>query len=191
MRGALVLAAVAALSLSLAPPAQAERGDSLKRLAIQYNNIDIDSVPRTTIATGNVVATRGTLLLKAERAEVKEAPDGYQTIVLTSVPGKPVLFRQKRDTGADEWLEGQADRVEYDERTEVARMYSNAVLRQLEGSKLVHEMSSAFISYDNRKDALLGRNDPSGADVPGKARGSITYQPRRTASAAQPEAGKQ
>ena len=70
-------------------------------------------------------------------------------------------------------------------------MFSHAALRQLDGREVAREMNSAFISYDNRKDALLGRNDPSGTDVPGKTRGSITYQPRRTASAAQPEAGKQ
>jgi lipopolysaccharide export system protein LptA len=189
MRGALVLATLAVLSL--APLAQAERADSLKPLDIKWNNIDIDSIPQTTVFTGNVIATRGTLLLKAERAEVRESPERYRTVVLTGAPGKPVFFRQKRDTGPDQWAEGQADRVEYDERTEVVKLTSNAVLRQFEGRDQVHEMSSAFISYDNRKDALLGRNDPSGADVPGKARGSITYQPRRTAQAAQPEAGKQ
>lgn len=188
MRGPAVAIAAALL---LAPCAQAERADSLKPLDIKWNNIDIDSVPQTTVFTGNVIATRGTLLLKAERAEVKESADGYKTVVLLAAPGKPVFFRQKRDTGPDQWAEGQADRVEYDERTEVVKLFSNAVLRQLEGRNLVQEMSSAFISYDNRKDALLGRNDPSGADVPGKARGSITYQPRRTASATQPEAGKQ
>jgi lipopolysaccharide export system protein LptA len=188
MRGAFVLALA---MLSLAPFARAERADMLKPLDIKCNTIDVDSIPQTTVVTGNVIATRGTLLLKAERAEVKVAPDGYRTVVLIAAPGKPVFFRQKRDTGNDLWAEGQAERVEYDERTEVVRMYSNAVLRQLEGRNPIQEMSSAFISYDNRKDALLGRNDPSGADVPGKARGSITYQPRRTASAAQPEAGKQ
>jgi lipopolysaccharide export system protein LptA len=185
------LAAAAALLLAQAAPfAQAERADSLKQLDIKWDNIDVDSVPRTTVFTGKVIATRGTLLLKADRAEVKESPDGYKTLVLTAAPGKTVFFRQKRDTGPDEWIEGQAERVEYDERTEVVRMFSNAALRQLEGRVLTREMTSAFISYDNRKDALLGRNDPSGADVPGKARGSITYQPHRTASA-QPEAGKQ
>jgi lipopolysaccharide export system protein LptA len=191
MKRALAAATAAAAALLLMPLARAERADSLKKLDIKCDNIDVDSVPRTTIVTGNVIATRGTLLLKAERAEVKEAPDGYQTMVLTAAPGRSVFFRQKRDAGPDEWIEGQAERVEYDERTEVVRMFSHAALRQMEGRELVREMSSAFISYDNRKDALLGRNDPSGADVPGKARGSITYQPRRTASAAQPEAGKQ
>lgn len=181
----------AAVALVLAPLAQAERADSLKPLNITWNTIDVDSVPQTTVFTGNVIATRGTLLLKADRAEVKAAPDGYRTAVLTAAPGKAVFFRQKRDTGADEWIEGQADRVEYDERTEVVKMFSNASLRHLEGRRASDEMNSAFISYDNRKDSLLGRNDASGADAPGKARGSITYQPRRTAAAVQPEAGKQ
>jgi lipopolysaccharide export system protein LptA len=186
-----VALAAAMAALLAAPLAQAERSDSLKKLNILWDSIDIDSVPQTTVFTGNVVATRGTLLLKADRADVKEAPDGYKAVVLTAKPGKVVFFRQKRDTGPDEWVEGEAERVEYDERTEVVKMFSKAVLRRLEGRNMSDEMNSAFISYDNRRDALLGRNDASGADSPGKSRGSITYQPRRTTAAAQPEAGKQ
>ena len=182
---------LAAAALLLAPHAQAERADALKPLHVNSDKGNFDQVTQTVILTGNVIATRGTMLLKAERAEIKESPEGYRTVILIAAPGKPVFFRQKRDTGIDEWAEGQAERVEYDERTEVVKLFSNATLRQLEGRNVIHEMNSAFISYDNRRDALLGRNDPSGADSPGRSRGSITYQPRRTASAAQPEAGKQ
>ena len=183
-------AAAVAAALLLAPLARAERMDSLKPLDVKYRNIEIDGVPRTTVLTGSVTATRGTMLLMAERAELRESAEGYKTVLLTAVPGKPVFFRQKRDSGADEWIEGEAERVEYDERTEVLRMSSKATLRLLEGGKLAREMHNAFMSYDNRKDTLLGRNDDSGADVPGKGLGSITFTPRRSAPA-QPEAGKQ
>ena len=172
------------LFLLLSFPAQAERADALKGASIQSKTLFIDNAARNTVATGNVVITRGTTVLMSERADVKEAPDGYRTFVLTAAPGKLATFRQKRDGGPDLWTEGHAERIEYDERTEVVRLLSTAMLRQLEGQRVTHQMEQAFISYDNRKDVLLGRNDPNGADTPSNGRGSIVIEARRTRPAA-------
>jgi lipopolysaccharide export system protein LptA len=116
----------------------------------------------------------------SERADVQEAPDGYRTFILTAAPGKLATFRQKRDGGPDLWTEGHAERIEYDERTEVVKLLSTAMLRQLEGQRVTHQMEQAFISYDNRKDVLLGRNDPNGTNNPSNSRGSIVIEARRT-----------
>jgi lipopolysaccharide export system protein LptA len=165
-------------------PAQAERADGLKRLDIKSADVYVDNVSRNAVATGNVVITRGTTVLSSDRAEVKEAPDGYRTLILTVAPGRLATFRQKRDGGPDLWTEGHAERIEYDERTDVIRLLSKAMLRQLEGQRVTHQMDQAFISYDNRKDVLLGRNDPGGADIPSNGRGSISIEARRTGLAA-------
>lgn len=147
-------------------PAQAERADGLKRLDIKSADVYLDNVSRNAVATGNVVITRGTTVLSSDRAEVKEAPDGYRTFILTVAP--------------DLWTEGHAERIEYDERTDVIKLMSTAMLRQLEGQRVTHQMDQAFISYDNRNDVLLGRNDPSGTDIPAHGRGSISIEARRT-----------
>lgn len=165
-------------------PAQAERADGLKRLDIKSADVYVDNVSRNAVATGNVLITRGTTVLSSDRAEVKEAPDGYRTFILTVAPGKLATFRQKRDGGPDLWTEGHAERIEYDERTDVIKLLSKAMIRQLEGQRVTHQMEQAFISYDNRKDVLLGRNDPNGADIPSNGRGSISIEARRTGLAA-------
>ena len=179
-----ILAAACAVLL-LAPLAgRAERADALKPLKVDYNDIHIDNVTQNTIATGNVVITRGTMVLKSDRAEVKESPEGYRTFILTAAPGKLATFRQKRDGGPDLWAEGHAQRIEYDERADVIKLFSNAQIRQLEGQKITQQMDQAFISYDSRKEVLLGRNDASGVDKPGQGRGSMTFEPSRKAAAA-------
>lgn len=175
-----ILAAAIFLLLPLA--ASAEKADALKPINIEYDKADVDQVTQNYVATGNVVITRGTMVLKSDRAEVKEAPDGYHTFILTAAPGKLATFRQKRDDGPNMWDEGQAQRIEYDERNDLVKLFSKAVIRQLEGTKVTQEMDSEFISYDNRKEVLVGRNDASGADKPGGGRGSITLQPRRPAA---------
>jgi lipopolysaccharide export system protein LptA len=175
-----ILAAAIFLLLPLA--ASAEKADALKPINIEYDKADVDQVTQNYVATGNVIITRGTMVLKSDRAEVKEAPDGYHTFILTAAPGKLATFRQKRDDGPNMWDEGQAQRIEYDERNDLVKLFSKAVIRQLEGTRVTQEMDSEFISYDNRKEVLVGRNDASGADKPGGGRGSITLQPRRPAA---------
>ncbi|PQO95276.1 lipopolysaccharide transport periplasmic protein LptA [Massilia phosphatilytica] len=183
----------AAIFLLVPLAASAEKADSLKPVNIEYDNANVDQVTQNYVATGNVIITRGTLILKADRAEVKESPDGFRTFILTASPGKLATFRQKRDGGPDLWGEGQAQRIEYDDRNDQVKLFSKAVIRQLEGKKVTQEMASEFISYDNRNEVLLGRNDANGADKPGNGRGSITLQPRRTPAAGTPPApaGKQ
>jgi lipopolysaccharide export system protein LptA len=188
-----ILAAAIFLLVPLA--ASAEKADALKPVDIAFDNANVDQVTQNYVATGNVVITRGTMILKSDRAEVKESPDGWRTFILTANPGKLATFRQKRDGGPDLWGEGQAQRIEYDERNDIVKLFSKAVIRQLEGKKVTQEMASEFISYDNRNEKLLGLNDANGTDKPGNGRGSITLQPRRAPAAgaapAPAPAGKQ
>lgn len=182
---------IAAACLTLAAfGASAERADSLKQAVIDFDSLDVDEVTQTRILTGNVVLTRGTLVLKSDRALVKETPEGYLSVTLTSAPGKIATFRQKRDGGPDLWVEGQAERIEYDERAELVKLFSNAEVRELENKRMTNEIKGPFISYDNRKEVAQVRNDASGASKVGGGRGTLIIAPRRTAPAA-PESAKQ
>jgi lipopolysaccharide export system protein LptA len=159
------LFAAAFLSL-LSLSAMAEKADSLKQAALEYDNGDLDGVAGVRTFTGNVILTRGTLLVKAERAVVRDTPEGYMSVTLTAANGKPATFRQKRDGGPNLWVEGQAERIEYDERTELVRLYSNAIVKELEN--------------DNRKEVVAVRNDVSGESKVGGGRGTLILAPKRT-----------
>jgi lipopolysaccharide export system protein LptA len=188
-----IIAAATVLALALASfSASAERADSLKQAKIDFSNAHIDEVTQTRTFTGNVVLTRGTLTIKADKAVLKESPEGYMAVTLTAAPGQPATFRQKRDGGPDLWVEGQAQRIEYDERTELVKLFSNAIVRQLEGKRMTSEVNSPFISYDNRTEQANVYNDASGESKAGGGRGTIIIAPRRTApAAAAAPAGKQ
>lgn len=181
------LIAAAALMLVTAC-AWAERADSLKPVEMKYDTADLDQVTQTYILTGNVVVTRGTLILKSDKALLKETPEGYLSVTLTAGPGGVASFRQKRDGGPDLWVEGQAQRIEYDERAEVVKLFAGAVVKQLEGAKLTSEVDGEFISYDNRKEFATVRNDASGENKPGKGRGTMILAPRRTLPPSAPAA---
>jgi lipopolysaccharide export system protein LptA len=182
MKPIIAVAALAAGLFSLS--ASAERADSLKQAKIDFSNAHIDEVTQTRTFTGNVVLTRGTLTIKADKAVLKESPEGYMAVTLTAAPGQPATFRQKRDGGPDLWVEGQAQRIEYEERAELVKLLGSAVVRELEGAKLTNEANGPFISYDNRKEVVAVRNDASGETKPGQGRGKMILAPRRTTAPA-------
>jgi lipopolysaccharide export system protein LptA len=200
---------VAVIALSLASlTALAERADSLKQANIQFDNGNFDEVSQTRVLTGNVVLTRGTLTVKADKAVLKEAPEGYMYLTLTAAPGKVATFRQKRDGGPDLWVEGEAERIEYDERTELVKLFSRAMVRQLEGGRLSNQVTGAFIDYNNRTEVADVRNGADGQNKQGGGRNTLILAPHRApaggaapaagavpatpaAPAAQPTAGKQ
>ncbi len=182
MKNIFAAAILSLLSLS----AFGERADSLKQAVIGYDSLDVDEVTQTRILVGNVVVTRGTLTLKSDRALLKETPEGYMSVTLTSNPGRVSTFRQKRDGGPDLWVEGQAERIEYDERQELVKLHSKAIVRELENGRLANELTGPFISYDNRKEVAAVRNDPSGESKVGGGRGTLILAPRRTAPATAP-----
>ncbi len=180
MKKILILAMLGLAAMS----ASAEKADATKQTVLNYDSFDADEVTQTTVLSGDVVVTKGTLVLKADKAVVKESPEGDIYVTLTVNGGKLATFRQKRDGGPDLWIEGEAQRIEYDERNELVKLFSKAKLRELEGQKLTGEVGSEFISYDSRKGQLSGRNDASGTDKPGKGRGTMIIGPRKPRPAA-------
>ena len=185
MKKLLAAAFLSLLSLS----ASAEKADSLKQAVVEFDSFDIDEVTQTRILTGNVIVTRGTLLLKSDRALLKETPEGYMSVTLTSAPGRVATFRQKRDGGPDLWIEGQAERIEYEEREEVVKLFSKAIVKELENGRVTNELRGPYISYDNRREVAAVRNDPSGQTKAGGGRGTLIIAPRTTGPAAAPRAG--
>ena len=184
---------VAAAFLSLLSlSASAEKADSLKQAVVEFDSLDVDEVTQTRILTGNVVVTRGTLTLKSDRALVKETPEGYMSVTLTSNPGRVATFRQKRDGGPDLWMEGQAERIEYEEREELVKLFSKAVVKELENGRMTNELVGPFISYDNRREVATVRNDPSGQTKAVGGRGTLIIAPRKAAApaAGAPAAGR-
>jgi lipopolysaccharide export system protein LptA len=170
----------AVFAIALLPMvASAERTDAQKELNIETESGVVDQVKGISILTGNVVITRGTMRVKSDKAEVKIAPDGFRQLVLTAAPGKVATFRQKRDGGPDLWEEGEAERIEYDERTDVIKLFSNVIVRELQANKITNEITGQFLSYDARTEIVNVRNDSSGTDKPRVGRVTMIIPPRR------------
>ncbi|MGM9482629.1 lipopolysaccharide transport periplasmic protein LptA [Roseateles sp. NT4] len=161
--------------------AQAEKADRLKPMVFTADKEGrIDSVNQRTELFGNVIITKGTLMLKAEKVDVRETRDGYHQAYASGATGQPVSFRQARDTPG-EAIEGHADQLEYDTKNETVRFIGNASVRRTRGSTVADEVTGAVIVYDSRTEVFALEGGSASPNPNGRVR--MVLMPR-----AQPDA---
>jgi len=162
--------------------ASAERADRLKPLNVEADQPSkIDILNQVVVFNGNVVASKGSMSIRADRIEVRETPDGYHMAAAIGSAGKPASFRQKRD-GVDETIEGQAERLEYDGKHDVVRFVGNAMVRRMRGAAVADEVSGALITFDNTAEVFSVSGGVSSPINPG-GRVRAVLMPREAASA--------
>jgi lipopolysaccharide export system protein LptA len=171
------------LLLATAGPATAEKADAYKLTEIDCRICNADGITGAVKMDGGVKITRGTLRIDAERGWVETSPDGYQRATLESAPGQKVRFRQRADGPGERWMQGEAERIEFDDKTSLLKLFSKAHVKREQDGKLVDESRGEFISYDSRKEEFSMRNTNTGEDRPGGGRNTIILQPTRTAPA--------
>ena len=139
--------ATLSLALGLASPAWAERADRLQKIVVDAAQSQVDVQKQVVVYSGNVGIRQGSMVIRADRVELRELPSGYYTAVAYGAANKPATFRQKRD-GIDEYIEGEADRLEYDGKSDTIRFINRAQLRRLRGAALADEINGNLITYD-------------------------------------------
>lgn len=143
---------------------RAERADRDKPMNVESDRLDHDDLRLFSVFQGRVVLTKGTLILKGDRIEVREDPQGFQYGEVIPKPGEKAFYRQKRE-GVNEWIEGTADRIEYDGKADVVTLIREARLRRFVGTQLNDEFTGERIVYENPKDqfSILSGQDPRNA----------------------------
>ena len=134
----LQLLAFFALSL-IALSAMAEKADRDKPIEIEADTVTSNDAKKVSVYTGNVIVTKGTLVIKGDKIVMREDEMGFQH---GSSYGNPTTFKQKRD-GKDEYMEGSAMRIEYDGRMDKVQLFTKAWVKR--GQDIVH---GDYIMYD-------------------------------------------
>ena len=98
--------------------------------------------------TGRVVATKGTIVMRGARLEVRQDAAGNQFGVMYAEPGKRAFFRQKREA-LDEFIEGEGEVIEYDSKADTVRFLRRAEMRRLAGATLQDQVTGPVIVYNN------------------------------------------
>ncbi|MCG2595756.1 lipopolysaccharide transport periplasmic protein LptA [Ramlibacter sp. XY19] len=176
-----------ALTLALAGGAAlAEKADRAKPMNVEADSLKYDDLNQTSVFTGKVVVTKGSIVIRGAKVDVKQDPEGYQFGVVTAEPGKRAFFRQKRDN-VDEYIEGEGDTIEYDGKADRVKFIGRAEMRRLRGAVVADETSGALITYDNTTDHFSVDGNPGNA-TPANPGGRVraTLAPRNPGAAPAP-----
>ncbi|MCY0387188.1 lipopolysaccharide transport periplasmic protein LptA [Robbsia sp. Bb-Pol-6] len=179
---------LAACLAAFAPASRAEQADRSKPLIYSADHLSYDDLKQTTILTGNVELTKGTIIVRGDRAEVRQDPEGYSYATATRDKGLAYI-REKRD-GVDEYFEGNARRIDYDGKNDVSTLVGQAVARRLQGlTTTIDEVHGSTIRYDGQTGFYTATSGGTpGNTSSGRVRGMIAPTTAPTAPAA--SAGK-
>ncbi|MBZ8141978.1 lipopolysaccharide transport periplasmic protein LptA [Rubrivivax gelatinosus] len=173
----------AALMLALLSSAVwAERADRERQMVVEADRPGSVDLQRQVVEfNGNVVITQGTMVIRADRVELRETQAGYRAATAIGTPSHQASYRQKRD-GVDEFVEGVADRIEYDGRADTLRFVGNGSVRRLRGAIVADEITGSQIVWDASAETF---NVAGGETTPANPSGRVraVLSPRSDAAA--------
>jgi lipopolysaccharide export system protein LptA len=158
--------------LILTGPALAEKADRDKPTQVEANKMSADDARRLNIFEGDVVVTKGTIRLTAEKLVVRQDAEGFQ---LATATGKPAKFRQRQDAKPGEkegiWVEGEALRIELDDKNQKIELFDKARVNR--GGD---EVAGDYIFVDQRAD-FYQVSSGKGGEKPGRVKAVIQSKP--------------
>jgi len=163
------------LLLAASLPTWAEKADKSKPANLESDSARMDDVQKLAIYEGHVVLTQGTLMITAERIDVRQDEQGFSSGDAT---GKPVYFRQKME-GRDEYAEGWANRLEYDGHNEKLKLTGQARLK-----RGADDLRGNLITYDGKTESFQAQGSITGN--PGRVRAVIRPKSSNTAPTVKP-----
>jgi lipopolysaccharide export system protein LptA len=154
-------------------PALAEQADRNQPVHIEANRITIDDAKKIQVFEGNVQLTQGTMMLRAEKLVVSQDANGYHKGIAYAGNGRLASFRQKRE-GRNEYVEGEAERIEHDSKAEKTELFSKARIKS--GLDEVH---GQYISYNARSENYSVSGNLPNDNTTDSGRVRVVIQPNR------------
>ncbi len=151
--------ALCLVSLWAAGPALAERADREKPVNLEADRITVDDIQKVQVFEGNVQLVQGTLVIRTDRLVVTQDAEGFQHGTAYGGANGLARFRQKRE-GKDEYIDGEAERIEYESKAEKAQFFVRAMVRSG-----LDEVRGQYISYDGKTERYLVTSGPDGTSA--------------------------
>jgi lipopolysaccharide export system protein LptA len=164
------------------------KADRDKPMNIEADALKHDEQKQLTTFSGKVLMTKGSLVLKAARMEVKQDSKGHQIAKLSAESGERIFFRQKRE-GLDEYSEGEAETAIYNSQEDTLTLTTRAELRLLRGTVVADRIQGQQIVLNNTTEVFMvdGKANPS-SGTSGSQRVKATLTPRAKTNEAAPAA---
>ena len=160
-RNALPLLILAACLL-VTSPVRAERADRDKPVNLEASRITIDDAKKTQVLEGNVQLVQGTLVIRAEKIIVSQDANGFNKGTAFAANNRLATFRQKRE-GKEEYIEGEAERIEYDGRADKVELFNRAYVKSG-----LDEVRGQYIAYDGKTETYVATSGTPDGDKAGR-----------------------
>lgn len=165
----------------VSPEARAEAADRDKPIDLEADTVKVDDSKQISTYSGNVILTQGTLEIHADKLIVREDQGGFQHS--TSL-GNPTTFKQKME-GKNEYMQGSAQRIEYDGRMDKVQLFTKAWVKR--GEDIVH---GDYIMYDANAEyaEVIGGGSQAATSGTPSGRVRAIIQPKNKKATVEPAA---
>lgn len=156
--------------------AAAERADRDQPMHIESDELRYDSQQQRSIFSGRVNLSKGSIVMRGQQLDVRQADDGAQTAQLDAPAGGTAFFRQKRE-GLNEFIEGEASTIRYDSASEMVSLEGQAEMRRLVGDRVQDRVQGQTIVYNTGSEIYTVKGSDGGGRVRGRVRATLIPAP--------------
>ena len=190
MKANFVPIAIMVAVLACATPVQALQRDRQQPLLVDAGAMHYDDVKQLDVFTGDVVVTKGSMVIHAQRVEVRQSPDGYDMADAFGDAAHPATIDETLDAAPGEptpTMHGRALRLSYDGRTDVVTLNGQALLERLINGRVNDRAQGETIRYDNLNDRFAvsaGQAGTTSSNPQGRVRVMLSPRPASAAASA-------
>jgi lipopolysaccharide export system protein LptA len=154
----------------------AANDDAKQPIHIEADRMQYDNANKVSRFFGNVVASQGSLTIRAAQMDVRQVALGHQLGVAIGSAQHRAYFRQNRDN-TNEYIEGEAIRLEYDSRTTTLKLVGDATIRRYRGTELWDQSSGGVITYNDTTSFFTVESGPNSSSASGRMTMVLTPEP--------------
>ena len=161
--------------LAFSPAGHGLEADRLQPTTIDANQMTYNEKANVTVFTGNVLLTRGTLVIRGEKLTLTETADGNQ---FAKVEGSPARFKQQRDSQIKSdvlLISGTGDMIEFDGNKSIVTLTGKASIEKIANGQQIESISGSKITYEQNTEFL---NVVGGPNSNGKTRVQAVIKPK-------------
>jgi len=155
--------------LLCAPLSHAESGDRDQPINIEADRVLIDNAKQISTFEGKVQMIQGTMVIRGDKIVVLQDQDGFKH---GTAYGHTASFKQKRD-GLDEYVEGYAERIEYDMRSDIVDFYVQARVKRAKD-----DVRGEHITYNSKTEIFQAEGGKKSSDTPNSGRVRAVLHPK-------------
>jgi len=139
----------AVIAACLITCAHAEKADQDKPIVLEAEKVSVNDVQQIYELDGQVLLTKGSILITGEKGNIKVDPEGYEYVDVQGNPESTASFRQRREGPANEFMQGRGQTVTYNAKTELLTLTGDASLKRLHNMQMLDQLRGWKIDYDD------------------------------------------